>query len=95
VAQFAAGPLADKVFEPWLSVHGLLAGTVGRIIGVGPGRGMGFMFIILGAMAGLGMFLAYLYRPFRLLEDQLPDAVMTAPPPQKQAVPASAETVAS
>lgn len=95
VAQFAAGPLADKVFEPWLSVHGMLAGTVGRIIGTGPGRGMGFMFIILGAMSGVGMFLAYLYRPFRLLEDQLPDAVMTAPPPQKQAVPASAETVAS
>src|SRR5690349_299080 len=23
LAQFAAGPLADKVFEPWLSVHGL------------------------------------------------------------------------
>jgi MFS transporter, DHA3 family, macrolide efflux protein len=94
LAQFAAGPLADKVFEPWLSVHGLLAGTVGRIIGVGPGRGMGFMFIILGGLAGLGMLLAYLYRPFRLLEDQLPDAVMTAPS-QKQAVPAGAETVAT
>jgi MFS family permease len=44
-----AGPLSDHVFGPLLDERGLLAGSVGKLIGVGPGRGIGLMFIILGA----------------------------------------------
>lgn len=43
-----AGPLSDHVFEPLLSRPGPLSDSVGIIIGVGPGRGIGLMFIILG-----------------------------------------------
>lgn len=45
-----AGPLADYVFEPMVAVGGPLADSVGRFIGVGPGRGIGLLFIILGTL---------------------------------------------
>lgn len=44
-----AGPLADYVFEPLLADGGMLAGNVGRVIGVGAGRGIGLLFVILGS----------------------------------------------
>jgi MFS transporter, DHA3 family, macrolide efflux protein len=43
-----AGPLADYVFEPLFAEGGPLAGNVGRFIGVGAGRGIGLLFIIMG-----------------------------------------------
>ena len=45
-----AGPLADRVFEPLLAPGGGLAGSVGRVLGTGPGRGIALMFVL----AGLG-----------------------------------------
>lgn len=46
--QAIAGPVVDKFFEPWLQPGGLLAHSVGRVIGVGAGRGSGLMFLVLG-----------------------------------------------
>jgi DHA3 family macrolide efflux protein-like MFS transporter len=42
VALLLAGPLADGVFEPSMQQGGLLADSVGQIIGVGPGRGLAY-----------------------------------------------------
>lgn len=53
VALTAAGPLLDLVFEPALADGGSLAGTVGSVIGTGPGRGAAFMMILVGAAAML------------------------------------------
>jgi len=50
VAMLLAGPLADSVFEPLLQEGGSLAGSVGRFIGVGPGRGIALLFMILGGI---------------------------------------------
>jgi len=50
IGYFLAGPLARHVFEPLLQKDGLLAGSIGLIIGVGPGRGFGLMFIMLGLL---------------------------------------------
>lgn len=44
-----AGPLADHVFEPLLRADGPLAGSVGVVMGTGPGRGTGLLFVLLGA----------------------------------------------
>jgi hypothetical protein len=41
LAYLAAGVLAEKVYEPLLSPNGLLSSSVGLVIGVGPGRGIG------------------------------------------------------
>src|SRR5690606_18936661 len=40
-----AGPIADRVFEPMLREGGRLAGSVGSVIGTGPGRGMAFLML--------------------------------------------------
>ncbi|NER45914.1 MAG: MFS transporter [Symploca sp. SIO1A3] len=44
----SASPLADRVLEPMLSKGGLLADTVGLLLGTGDGRGIGFLIVIEG-----------------------------------------------
>jgi MFS transporter, DHA3 family, macrolide efflux protein len=68
-------PLADYVFEPLMAPDGLLAGSVGQLIGVGPGRGIGLMFIVMGTLTMIVTVVAYLYPRLRLVEDELPDAI--------------------
>lgn len=48
VAYLSAGVLADHVFEPLLRTGGALAHTVGVILQVGPGRGIGLMIVLSG-----------------------------------------------
>jgi len=75
LAYLVAGPLSDRIFEPLMTVNGSLAGTIGQVIGTGPGRGIGLMFIVLGTLTMLITIIAYQYAPLRLVEDQLPDVV--------------------
>ena len=42
------GVLADFVFEPLLADNGILADSIGALIGTGTGRGIGFMLILSG-----------------------------------------------
>jgi Condensation domain len=47
-------PLASRAFEPLLAPGGALAGPVGQVIGVGSGRGIGLVYIVVGlAIAAL------------------------------------------
>lgn len=73
VAMLLAGPLADRVFEPLLQEDGALAGIVGGIVGVGPGRGIAFLFVILGVLSIVFTIIAYLYPRLRDVEDEIPD----------------------
>ena len=71
-----AGPLAGKVFQPMLEPGGSLADSIGALIGVGAGRGMGFMFILIGLIV-FGIVLVSRAAPsIHLLEDKLPDHEM-------------------
>jgi hypothetical protein len=74
LAYIVAGPLADKVFKPLLVEGGPLANSLGKVIGVGPGRGVGLMFIVIGLLSILVTCLAYLNPHVRNVEDELPDA---------------------
>lgn len=74
LAYLAAGPLADRVFEPMMSPDGSLAPTAGAIIGTGPGRGIALLFIIVGFLTVMTVTIGFLYRPLRDLEIRLPDA---------------------
>ena len=76
LAYLIAGPLADRIFEPLMAVNGPLAGTIGQLIGTGPGRGIGLMFIVLGTLTMLMTIIAYQYAPLRLVEDELPDIIV-------------------
>jgi MFS transporter, DHA3 family, macrolide efflux protein len=75
LAYFVAGPLADNVFEPLLVVGGPLADTVGRLIGVGPGRGIGLLFIVLGVVVLLAVVAGSAYPRLRRVQSELPDVV--------------------
>ena len=50
VAYLVAGPLADLVFEPLMTVDGPLGSTVGQIIGTGAGRGIALIFSLAGVL---------------------------------------------
>ncbi len=83
IAYLLAGPLADNVFKPLLVEGGPLADTiVGQVIGVGPSRGIGLMFVILGLLNMLVPLIGYLNQRVRIVEDELPDAAaqVTAEP---------------
>ena len=69
------GWLADNLFEVWLQADGLLAGSVGQIIGVGNGRGTALLLILAGLFLFVWGMAAFWYRPLRYIEDRLPDAV--------------------
>jgi MFS family permease len=75
LASLIAGPMADRVFEPLLAKGGPLAGSLGRIIGVGPGRGIALLFILLGVLIYLVLLLGWSNPRLRNLEEEMPDAV--------------------
>lgn len=74
IAYAVAGPLADGVFEPLLAPGGALAGSVGQVIGVGEGRGVGFLFMVLGVFIMILTCLFFLNPRLRHVESELPDA---------------------
>lgn len=89
LAQFIAGPLADKVFEPAMQGNGALTSVFGWLVGTGPGAGIGLQVTLAGACAiivGLG---AYLFPVIRNAEDILPDH--DAAPADEEPVPAPAD----
>ncbi|MNW37901.1 hypothetical protein D3C74_149550 [compost metagenome] len=69
VAAYAlSGVLADYVFTPLLVDGGLLADSVGRIIGAGKGRGTGFLIIIAGLLLCVTSVILYNLRSVKKLE---------------------------
>jgi MFS transporter, DHA3 family, macrolide efflux protein len=61
LAILSSGPLADRVFEPAMSMGGSLAGTFGWLVGTGPGAGMGLMFVISGLAGAVVGFAGFLF----------------------------------
>lgn len=69
VAAYAlSGVLADYVFTPLLVEGGALAGSVGKIIGTGVGRGTGFLIIIAGMLLCVTSIILYQLKSVRKLE---------------------------
>ena len=76
LAYLTVGPLVDYVFEPLMRAEGPLAGTiVGQVLGTGPGRGIGLMYIVAGVAVITISGLAYMYPRIRHLEKEVPDAI--------------------
>jgi MFS family permease len=76
LAYVIAGPLADNLFNPLLVEGGVLAESlIGRIFGIGAGRGIGLMISVIGLLSIIVALSGYLYPRIRLVEDELPDAV--------------------
>lgn len=84
IAFLLAGPLADYVFEPLMAPGGPLAGTIGRVIGVGPGRGVGLLFMTLSVCIIVVVLLSFLNPRLRKVEEELPDAALAEPEPEPE-----------
>jgi len=87
LAFLLAGPLADRVFEPLFRQGGTFSTTpLGTLLGTGPGRGIGFLFMVCGLVLVVASGLAWTSPRIRKLEDELPDA---APAPVEAAAAAA------
>ncbi|MBN1146657.1 MAG: MFS transporter [Anaerolineales bacterium] len=75
LAYLLAGPLTDKIFEPLMSAGGALSASAGQVVGVGPGRGIGMLFVLMGAVKIALPLIGYRSLRIRRVEDELPDAV--------------------
>ena len=73
ISYILVGPLADNVFEPLMADDGLLAGSVGQLIGTGDGRGYALFFMVLGVVVAVMSILAWFYTPLRDVETDIPD----------------------
>jgi hypothetical protein len=71
----SAGPLADYVFRPLLVAGGPLAGSVGKVLGVGPGRGIGLIYVILSVVPVAVSLVGFTRPRLRRVEEEIPDAV--------------------
>lgn len=91
LAYILAGPLADQVFNPLLVEGGALASSVGLVLGVGPGRGTGLLFIISGLLSILVAAGGYIYPHVRRVEDELPDSMPQVSPEVQTEVPLTAD----
>jgi MFS family permease len=79
LAYLVAGPLADRVFGPLLMPTGPLAGSVGLILGVGPGRGIGLLLVLLGLVTLLALAWGVLSPRVRRIDRELPDIEQELP----------------
>jgi MFS family permease len=75
LAYLLAGPLADQAFTPLLTAGGSLAGGIGQLIGTGPGRGIGLIFLLMGAIKVAVTLIGRASPRVRYVEDELPDAI--------------------
>ncbi len=69
VAYGISGFLADHIFNPLLNDGGFLAPTVGKIIGIGQGRGIGLLLIISGAFVVILSAITSRIKSIRALTD--------------------------
>jgi MFS family permease len=75
VAYLLGGILADSLFEPLMLNGGPLTNLLGPMIGIGPGRGMGLMFMLMGVLATIAALSAFAHPRIRHVESELPDMV--------------------
>ena len=70
-----AGFLVDQVFEPWMAADGLLAPTIGQIMGVGTGQGIRLLLMLVGLLTiGISLY-AGQYSRLMTIEKELPDVI--------------------
>jgi MFS family permease len=69
LAYLLAGPLSDRLLEPLMTGHGPAVGIVQPLLGSGPGRGMGLIFVLMGGLIMLVSAAGALSPRLRSLDD--------------------------
>lgn len=88
-----AGPVADNLVEPLLRPDGALAGSVGRVLGVGPGRGMALIFFAAGVLIVVVAMVGMLSPTMRHLPDRPVRSTSAAPSAQDKTQEETAQGV--
>lgn len=73
IGMVIAGPLADEVMTPSMMRGGALSEIFGWLVGIGPGAGIGLLFVFLGILATLISLSGYAFKPIRDVEKDIPD----------------------
>ncbi|MFI6977695.1 amino acid adenylation domain-containing protein [Embleya sp. NPDC050154] len=68
-------PLAVHLLEPLFTADGALASSVGRVIGVGEGRGTGFLYLLCASAMILLALASFRHRVIARFDDDVPDAM--------------------
>ncbi|MFE6337366.1 amino acid adenylation domain-containing protein [Streptomyces sp. NPDC057798] len=68
------GPGTAALLEPAMEPDGTLAGTAGRILGTGEGRGLGLMYVLFGLALVLVVLCARRIPALARFDDEVPDA---------------------
>ena len=68
-------PLGTALFEPLLAPGEALAGSVGTVIGVGPGRGIGLAYLVFGVMLAVVTGGGFLIKALRRFDTEVPDSL--------------------
>lgn len=71
VAYAVSGLLADYIFTPLLLEEGALADSAGKILGTGPGRGIGLLIVIAGIALSVTSLILFGMKSIRKLEKQI------------------------
>ena len=74
LAALAAGPLADRLFEPAMAAGGSLSAALGPLLGTGRGRGIALIFVLAGALSVISALAAASFGPLRRLDATAPPA---------------------
>ena len=77
IAFLLAGTLADRFFEPLMADSG---GLLGDLLGSGPGRGIGVMFVLAGVLVVTTAAVAWTNPRIKNLETEIPDIEEAAVP---------------
>lgn len=67
-------PLGSRLFEPLMAHDGLLAGTAGRLLGTGEGRGTAVMYLVFAAVMALIVVVARRTRTLKNFDQEVADA---------------------
>ncbi|RPF53315.1 MFS transporter [Aquisalibacillus elongatus] len=70
-----AGPTIDYIADPLMAEGGALASTVGMVIGVGEGRGIGLVFLVIGLLHTLILLVIYFHPRVRNMNHEIPDVL--------------------
>ncbi|MEV0393600.1 non-ribosomal peptide synthetase/MFS transporter [Polymorphospora rubra] len=74
LGQAVLAPTLVPIFEPLLEDGGPLAGTAGVVLGVGPGRGTGLLYILLGLCIAVVVAVSLRIRSLARFDDEVADA---------------------
>jgi hypothetical protein len=89
LATLLAGPLADWVFEPLMRADGVLGrGWAGKLLGTGPGRGIGLIYVISAGLIVAASAAAWANPRIRAVEDG-PQSLSEGQPSPGRAVASS------